>query len=492
MNTHECCCCALIHSHFSGQDGITRRFTTDSRCLGTKGYSDSGLFMNALSIEREPHVPPDQAHGEHRDLVRRIVASSTFRKSPRLCSFLTYICELTFEGRAEEINEQQIGAAVFGRTPRYDSSIDGIVRAQASRLRNRLGLYFEEEGMAEPTRIVIPRGGYVPHFIPQAENHFQPDSGDTSPISTERDPPYEVDGTDSVPIHPSKRLPRWFLSASSVLVLVSLLSVPILLLLVRRSGSRTGGAVFNPLWQQLFLKDRSTLVIYADSALVLYQIAAGRNLGLAEYLKGDYRDKGSSKMGTASLTTSELSTRRYTSVVDLEIVRALDRMAEKQNGRIDAQYARDVRPNDLKDGNSILIGAAEATPWVELFERNMHFSYTCDRVRLTCSVINKSPIGTEPQRWDSAITDQEHKVYAVVAYLPSLSGTGNTLILEGTGMAGTEAAWDFVSDDSQFLPFLEKLRRPDHSLPHFEVVLGTTNMRGNAARISVLTWRTVN
>jgi hypothetical protein len=224
----------------------------------------------------------------------------------------------------------------------------------------------------------------------------------------------------------------------------------------------------------------------------LYQVGVGHNVGLAEYLKGDYRDESLGKMGTATLTTSELSTRRYTSVVDLEIVRALDHIAEKQNARIDAQYARDLRPNDLKGGNSILIGAAESNPWVELFERNMHFSYTCDRARLICSVINKSPIGSEPQSWDSAITDQEHKVYGVVAYLPSLSGTGNTLILEGTGMAGTEASWDFVSDDSQFLPFLEKIRRPNHSLPHFEVVLGTTNMRGNAAKISVLSWRTVN
>jgi hypothetical protein len=447
--------------------------------------------MDVLAIEREAHVPPDQVHGERRDLVKRIVASSTFRKSPRLCSFLTFICELAFEGRTEEINEQQIGAAVFGRKPHYDSSIDGIVRAQASRLRNRLELYFEEEGVAEPTRILIPRGGYVPHFIPQGDAHSHAGTSVTSPVFAEKESPDIVKPTDSAILQPSMWRPRWLFSTSLGLVLLLLLAIPILLL-VRRSESNTGGAVLNPLWQQLFVKDHSTLVIYADSALVLYQVGVGHNVGLAEYLKGDYRDESLGKMGTATLTTSELSTRRYTSVVDLEIVRALDHIAEKQNARIDAQYARDLRPNDLKGGNSILIGAAESNPWVELFERNMHFSYTCDRARLICSVINKSPIGSEPQSWDSAITDQEHKVYGVVAYLPSLSGTGNTLILEGTGMAGTEASWDFVSDDSQFLPFLEKIRRPNHSLPHFEVVLGTTNMRGNAAKISVLSWRTVN
>jgi hypothetical protein len=446
--------------------------------------------MNTLIADKDAHLPPDQASDDRRELVKRIVASSTFAKSSRLCSLLTYVCDLTLEGRTDEINEQQIGTAVFGKRPHYDSSVDGIVRAQASRLRHRLELYFEEEGISEPTRIVIPRGGYVPRFISRGETHFPLDPPAPSPVSAEKWPPNAIEQTDPAPVQPAKRHTLWIFSASFVLVL--LLAVPILVFLVHRSESTIGGAALNPLWQQLFLKDHSTLVIYADSALVLYQGAVGRNVGLAEYLKGDYRDETPGKIGSASLTASELSTRRYTSVVDLEIVRGLDRIAGRANARVDPQYARDVRPNDLKNGNSILLGAAESTPWVELFERNMHFSYSCDRLALICSVINKSPVGNEPRRWDSAISDQEHKVYGVVAFLPNLSGTGNTLLLEGTGMAGTEAAWDFVSDDSQFLPFLNKIRRPDHSVPHFEVVLGTTNIRGDAAKISILTWRTAN
>ncbi len=284
--------------------------------------------MSSLIADKDERVFGDQAHGEHRELVKRIVTSSTFVKSPRLCSLLTYVCDLTLEGRADEISEQQIGAAVFGRSPAYDSSIDGIVRAQASRLRNRLALYFEEEGIAEPTRIVIPRGAYVPHFIPHGETHFPTESLGTSPISNEKELPSEIEQAYSALIEPSsKRRSQWLFFASLVLLL--LLPVPVLLLLVHRSESKKSGATLNPLWQQLFLKDRSTLVIYADSSLVLYQRAVGRNVGLAEYLKGDYRNERSSKTGSASLTTSDLSTRRYTSVVDLEVVRALDRIAEK-------------------------------------------------------------------------------------------------------------------------------------------------------------------
>src|ERR1035441_4130372 len=101
-------------------------------------------------------------------LIRRVVESSTFAKSERLSSFLVCVCDLTLSGRASEINEQKIGTTVFGRSPDYDSSVDGIVRPQASRLRHRLDLYFSGEGANEPVRITLPRGSYVPVFEPHS------------------------------------------------------------------------------------------------------------------------------------------------------------------------------------------------------------------------------------------------------------------------------------------------------------------------------------
>jgi hypothetical protein len=120
----------------------------------------------------------------------------------------------------------------------------------------------------------------------------------------------------------------------------------------------------------------------------------------------------------------------------------------------------------------------------------MNFYFFNDRERRIFSVFNRRPQGAEPREWDSAYEDAMHRVYAVVAYLPNLSGQGNALILEGTSMAGTESAWDFVADDSQLLPFLNHIRGPDGTLPHFEVVLGTNNVNGSAGKNIVLAWRT--
>jgi len=439
-----------------------------------------------IAIDKEADSSSSSVADTRRELLNRIVASSIFSKCERLSSLLVYVCDLSLAGRAKEINEQKIGEAVFGRPRDYDSSIDGIVRTQASRLRQRLDLYFNEEGVNEAVRIVIPRGGYVPFFEPRPAMQIVPLS--LTPASSE----------PSIPLHGEQTKVEVRRSKSSALAwgLVALLSIAILTMLLGSRGSFTKTqpthAAAHPLWSQLFVAQQRTLIVPADSGLVMWQGLMKRSIDLAGYLSGDYR---TNLPGSAILSHNEvidLGTRRYTSIVDLEVVQSLSQISQSEKNKLEVRYARDVRPNDLKQGNLIFIGAAEANPWVELFERNMNFVFFNDRVHKIFSVLNRTPHGDEARQWDSAYTDVQHRVYAVVAYLPNLSGNGNALILEGTSMAGTECAWDFVSDDSQLLPFLKRIQHADGTLPHFELVLGTNNVSGSAVKNNILAWRTTN
>ncbi len=76
--------------------------------------------------------------------------------------------------------------------------------------------------------------------------------------------------------------------------------------------------------------------------------------------------------------------------------------------------------------------------------------------------------------------------------MPNFAGDGNALLLEGTGMSGTEAGMDFVLDDAQLLPFLNRIRRSDGTLPHFELLLETHNIGASAVRSQILAWRTMD
>jgi hypothetical protein len=437
-----------------------------------------------ISAAKEVGPQGPSASDPRRALVDRIIASSTFAKCERLSSLLAYVCDLTLNGRVKEINEQKIGEAVFGRPHNYDSSIDGIVRTQASRLRQRLELYFSEEGLDEPIRIVIPRGGYVPVFEPR----LMPVVPMLTPTVLPEQPAGKLEVRGSF----------WGLrSAAMAWSLVAILLVAMVTILLANRGASIKGQLarppVHPLWNQIFAAEQRTLEVPGDSGLVMWQGLVGKSVGLSEYLTGDYR----TNLLPRSLTSLQdaavdMGGRRYTSIVDLEAAKSLSLMAQSAQGKLEVRYARDVRPNDLKQGNVILVGAAEANPWVELFEHNMNFVFFNDRVRKTFSVLNREPRGGEPRQWDSHYTDLQHRVYAVVAFLPNLGGNGNALILEGTSMAGTESAWDFVSDDSQLLPFLKRIQRANGTVPHFELVLGTNNMSGSAVKDTVLAWRTTN
>jgi hypothetical protein len=93
----------------------------------------------------------DQAEisaAERWELLERIRNSREFKRALRLRELLLYIGTQTVKLSITSIREQEIGAAVFGRPDNYDTSLDNIVRVNVTELRKRLGLYFEDEGLA--------------------------------------------------------------------------------------------------------------------------------------------------------------------------------------------------------------------------------------------------------------------------------------------------------------------------------------------------------
>jgi hypothetical protein len=253
----------------------------------------------------------------------------------------------------------------------------------------------------------------------------------------------------------------------------------------------------HPLWSHIFVADHPTLAVPADSGLVLFHNMTGKTIGLDEYLQGGYRVQPEDSPvpvpeAPAKAWLANVASRRYTSIVDLNAILSLAQRAHALQSDLQVRYARDTRPNDLKTGNVILLGASEANPWVGLFERNMNFVFHNNYQTNVFSVLNRSPQNGEPKQWDSAWNDPQRRVYGLVAYLPNLAGDGNALIIEGTSMSGTEGAWDFVADDSQLLPFLKRIQRPDGTLPHFELLLGTQNMNASAVQKTLLAWRITN
>lgn len=435
---------------------------------------------------KESSIKHQEVHDPRRELLRRVVGSSTFAKSKRLSGLLEYICELTISGQSEKLNEQHIGEAIFGRSPNYDPAIDGIVRTHASRLRQRLDLYFREEGASEPITIVIPKGGYVPSFeLRKSENI----SLEEPYVRKEGNEPSQ--GELESAIAQERVRSRGQVLLYSSWLLVAILAATSLYLGMRLNSRRSSEPPIHPLWAHIFTPGQSTLVIPGDNGFVMWQGLMNRNIGLNEYIKGDFRNRISPSPSTEERLAWVLGNRRYTSIVDLEATKLLTQVAVAASSGIEIRYARDARPNDLRDNNVVLIGAPEANPWVELFQSNMNFVLENDRAKNVFAIINRNPQRGEPVKWISQ-GEPTNQVYALIAYLPGMNEKRSALILAGTAMSGTECALNFLFDDKELTPWLQKVVRSDGSLRHFEIVLGTRSMGGDALKPSVMAWRTLD
>ncbi|TIO78577.1 MAG: hypothetical protein E5X74_01830 [Mesorhizobium sp.] len=127
----------------------------------------------------EPATPAAPAV---RETLERLLASETFGRSERARRLLRYLVEREQAGEGDRLKGVSIAMDVFGKDGDFDASTDAVVRVQAGRLRELLDHYFANEGIAEPVRIAIPRGGYVPSYELNAIR-LSADAGQASALS---------------------------------------------------------------------------------------------------------------------------------------------------------------------------------------------------------------------------------------------------------------------------------------------------------------------
>lgn len=468
-----------------------------------------------MLLEAPIQLEESSFHGDpasRRDLVERIVSSSLFLKSQRLSEFLRYVCALAETGNFSDINEQSIGSAVFGRSRDYDPSIDSIVRSHASRLRHRLRDYFEQDGAGEALILTIPRGSYIPKFEWRSTDHLELHRKSVSALANESDgssnSPFDLPSTSTAVAsdegehldllvaqgeESSQR--RTVVRLKIALAVTAMIAVFLCGVLLWKSmpfvhaSERPRFDRQHPLWSQFAVPPgASTLVVSSDSGLVMLQHMTTRRVTLSSYVSGEYLKQVSSSTVPESIVR-KFGTRRYTPAVDLFVLEKMMRLFGEDNDRPSFRYARDLRLSELKQGNAILLGTAESNPWVQLYEPSMNFYFEDDLANDRSQMMNRHPQPGESLHYDSRPDDPAPTIYGVVAYRPNLNGTGKVLILEGQTMAGTQTAIDFALDDSYLLPFLEKIRRSNGSIPYFEILLRSSSVGGQSSRLETVATR---
>jgi hypothetical protein len=414
----------------------------------------------------------------------RVVDSLHFRRSPRLSQLLLYLSEQTLLNRPELLTECTIAVKVFERDADFNPGVDTIVRSHMVRLRQKLEQYAADNRETASMQLDIPKGDYLVRF----ERVAPPRESQTAQveIATRVHPIAAQDNLSS------KRKVSNLIIACSALGIVCVVLLGVLATILHRSGKplATVQVSPHPLWSKIFQTQQNTTFVAADSGLVLLHEMTQKDTTLAEYLTRNFEEETRPLSPARTSEVLSIAERRYTSFVDLNTFRSLEQLAMARGARLDAKYARDMQMDELKRGNIILSGARGANPWLELYEPELNFVGANDRAQHKFSFLNRHPQAGETREFSVSQADPKQRVLGVLAFLPNLDRTGNTLIIEGNSMAGTEAISDFLFEDAVLLPFLANITKTSGSLPHFEVLVESHSVNGSAGPFHILAYRT--
>jgi hypothetical protein len=446
--------------------------------------------LSSQTFDIEPHesglVEPRLLESDPRWLLaQRVVASRHFVRSALLSKFLLYIVAESLESRAESITEHAIGVRVFDRPARYRTVEDNIVRNYARQLRRRLADYFAEEGAAEPLHIDIPLGAYVPAFV-----SAQPEPAESAP---RKEPisirPASVAIGDVEPSHP-----HWSGNALRVLLFVgySLALIALVWLAATRfHASRPpaqspgqDGSPSAPVWASLFGGSVNTYIVPSDAGLNLLEDLSRRPIALADYISG-----GSARLALPAMdahSADDLRGQHFTSFVDLEILAALTRLPQFNPERAVLRFPRDLRMDDIRNNNAIILGSVSSNPWAAMAEGNANFRIVLGAGMQDARITNAHPQPGESATYVSQWNEPDHETFALLSYLPNLSGNGRLLVLQGLDVAGTQAAAEALLHPTAIAPILKQATRADGTLRSFEILLRTTSIQGASTRTTVV------
>jgi hypothetical protein len=418
-----------------------------------------------------------QANGVHvadarRSLIERVASSRHVNRSARLRDLLLYLAGRVLDDEAGEIHEQELGHKVFGRPPDYDTASDNIVRVHASMLRKRLEQYFASEGADEPVILEIPKGNYAPVFRVRTEQMLV------------------------LPAAPPERPADWRLWTLSAVAFLLACSTAFLLLWPSSQGklgtsASTAAPTVRLLWSQVFQPNRATDIVLDDAAVGLYQELTGRPLSLSDYFDRDYLRGLPQSAAAAHLderAASWIVLRKHSSFADANFVWKLLQMPGIDTHRGILRFARDYSFRELKADNAVLLGNSRSNPWIEPFEAKLGLRWISDPA---AGVYYPTDAWDSAKNFHTGETSGTYEGYFAASLLPNLGGSGNVLIVSGTGGSAINGGFDFLSDEQAVSDLRKKLPSAQvNAFPFFEALIKVKGRSGSPRDSTVLFCRT--
>jgi hypothetical protein len=385
------------------------------------------------------------------ELVQRLIESPYLIGSARLRDFLLHVTACAIRETPEDATEQQIGIQVFHRAPGFNSSEDSIVRSQARLLRQKLAAYFNAEGGSEPLIIEIPKGHYLPVFLPSRS------------VSPTRDLPIQNAEQETELPHAestqtreadNKAKKQWGWTTLAAVGFALLLLCLSFAVIMRAQRQASIPRPLKQLWSPFFAGE-PPLVIYSNAVF----IGDSKN-GMR------YATEGSDEHSTNVVDN-------YTGIGELVSVQELTKLFDSQHAAFLLKRSPLVTWDEARSRNLIFIGSAAENGSLKLLPSMQDFTLTATAD--AAGVVNHHPRPGEPPLY----LRPEHpltKDYAVFALLPGIQPDHKMFVFSGLTTLGTQAAVEYALAPNTAAELMRQATI-DNKLHNFEALL-EVNIRG--------------
>ncbi|MGC2661153.1 MAG: hypothetical protein WA324_24630, partial [Bryobacteraceae bacterium] len=374
-------------------------------------------------------------------------------------------------GDGKYLKERTLAVHVFGREATEDLSEDSIVRVGAREVRKRLAQYYVDEGAADPLRIDLPAGSYIPLF------HRYP-AASTSEVETE---PAREETQPGAP--PLLRLwrDRKTMIVGAALLAVCLVAISWRVMLAQRNA-------FDVFWQPAFRKN--TPLIIAIAHPIVYQPSLR-----AQKLDGDRNGRPNPPIQRPINVSPDLlngadfvpSLNQYVGFGDAEAALRISSMFAQHHAAARVRLASRMDFNDLRGSGTVLIGAY-TNRWTMDLTANMRYRFEYGVEGKPC--IAEASAGCRWTLTTKADDGRSAEDYLLLCRLPYSATNGFIVVCAGLNVYGTEEAGRIISDPDSLTHFLRALPKswPNHNLEMVLHVAVVGDAPAQSELVSVYSW----
>jgi hypothetical protein len=431
--------------------------------------------MASLQPRNDPsptEVPLTQPlAGEIRQHLDTILAGEEFCSSRRSSELLRHIVERALSGDVESLKERLLGMDIFHRRSDYDTSSDAIVRVTASDVRRRLANFYTEHS-AQPMRISLPLGSYVPDFIALTAHEVLSRKVSLEHATTRlSDIAGKVHIASEPTISPAETGKQHVLPMTKLSALVLCIGTLVALgagwwlrgLYVGRGFSQDdlNYAFYGDLLGPIGAKSKNETEIVLTNPHVLLYLGlnnAGPSLGdnpkdlpVPQAMASVLNQTANDDQANFPFHHFFVDSSNYTGLGEATAAFGLARLLQATNRSARLTGARFLNWETARQEELVILGAPHESAFVQSTLSAANFTIGYD------SIHNAHPLPGEPVDYSKSGLGGAIEDYGLIWMTKSPSGT-RTLVLAGLSSAGTAGVGEFFSDPEQMRPVYNQLR----------------------------------